>query len=339
METLPNTQKRNELVNLWLNNLKKGVRNQVILLIIVKEKIDEKFQDKIRNSIEKILCKNNEKKLEFNIFKLDESLTKNFDFSDNEKNTILLANSIFSTIAIKKIKKEILCISLDEPIDMLFKENNHNNIDFKDTSNIPFLLYKKDPLKILELDASTIGLFIYHFVIHDRQIKSMLYHGTNINYPIRDLIDGNIHIQNIHKEYLKKDIMLLKEKAILTSRLAIIIYRNAKLDFNANLTEIGRYYSRIFSKSKVVNLKKISQDTSVNYNGLSKTIVKAYNLNNKLKTEEEEIKKALEAEIKKRIVKKIFCYTDLDIDKIQKIVELPKDTLIGYKREVESEAL
>ena len=71
------------------------------------------------------------------------------------------------------------------------------------------------------------------------------------------------------------------------------IYRKANLDTDISVTEIGRYFSSKHNKSKVVDLIKLSRDTSTSYDGLSKTKVKGYYLNTKVKGEKE-LRKELE---------------------------------------------
>jgi len=133
------------------------------------------------------------------------------------------------------------------------------------------------------------------------------------------------------EEYIIRDIIILQEKNILTSRLSIAIYRKAMLDINANVTEIGRYYSKLLGqRSKSVNLKKICNGTSIDYDGLTKIIVKAYDLNIKEKSQKM-LKYELELEIKENIAKKLLYFTNIDIDTIQRIVELPQSTLKKYR--------
>ena len=100
--------------------------------------------------------------------------------------------------------------------------------------------------------------------------------------------DNFIFGNNLEKHYLYNDIIILKEKGFLTSRLSIVLYRKALFNINATITEIGRYFNKILGiKSQTIDLIKISKDSSVNYNILSKTKVKAYNLNIKAKSENE----------------------------------------------------
>ena len=136
---------------------------------------------------------------------------------------------------------------------------------------------------------------------------------------------------NLEKHYLYNDIIILKEKGFLTSRLSIVLYRKALFNINATITEIGRYFNKILGiKSQTIDLIKICKDSSVNYNVLSKTKVKAYNLNIKAKSEKE-IKLETELEIKIHIAKKLLYFTDIEEKTISKIVELPISIIKKYK--------
>jgi len=56
---------------------------------------------------------------------------------------------------------------------------------------------------------------------------------------------------NITIAMIRDDVTLLKEKKILTSRLAVILYRESVDDLRISTTAIGRFYQRTFGKSKV----------------------------------------------------------------------------------------
>jgi hypothetical protein len=340
------------MVGHWLYNQKHNIKNEEVLLIVY-DRFNKNLLGKIDESIRK----------EYNILEFSKyQLHKTNNFT--QENIILLVNNKILLSDLKELQNKILLISLSS-LYVETLEEFLNKIDINTFSKKPelssiekhqYYIEQNDPIEIIEKHLDTLESFLFNrfnnLLIKDAHLHNFL-RNTNLETEGAHLVEKDIKLiiiddvnthtkkpdsviadESLQKEYLKRDIAILKEKGILTSRLSIVIYRNEKLDLYANPTEIGRYYSRIFSRSKVVDLKKISQDSSVNYDGLSKTIVKAYNINNKVNTE-----KKLEMRIKEEIVKKILCNTSLDIDTIQKIVELPKETLIGYKREVESKAI
>ena len=55
---------------------------------------------------------------------------------------------------------------------------------------------------------------------------------------------------------IKKDIAYFKNSAVLTSRLAIFIYKICKWNFNISKTKVGKEFALYYNKSKVYNDKK-----------------------------------------------------------------------------------
>lgn len=55
---------------------------------------------------------------------------------------------------------------------------------------------------------------------------------------------------------IKKDIAYFKHSAVLTSRLAIFIYKICRWNFNISKTKVGKEFALYYSKSKVYNDKK-----------------------------------------------------------------------------------
>ena len=73
---------------------------------------------------------------------------------------------------------------------------------------------------------------------------------------------GKKIINTLCKKYkidvIENDIWYFKNTGILTSRLAIVMYRIYILDFDSSDTKVGRFFSKIFGKSKPCNDKKHS---------------------------------------------------------------------------------
>jgi hypothetical protein len=61
---------------------------------------------------------------------------------------------------------------------------------------------------------------------------------------------------SITTETILGDIDFLVNKSILTSRLAIFIYKICTFEYNASDKEIGLYFSKYYGRSKVINNKK-----------------------------------------------------------------------------------
>lgn len=92
------------------------------------------------------------------------------------------------------------------------------------------------------------------------------------------LVKGTTFKEKTYGKYMKNDISLFISSNILTSRLAVIMYRIAFIDPEANTTKIGRYFHKISgNKSKTFNFKthKIPKFTP----DLEKLSFKAYDFN------------------------------------------------------------
>ena len=66
-------------------------------------------------------------------------------------------------------------------------------------------------------------------------------------------------------EIILGDIEFLVNKSILTSRLAIFIYKICTFEYDASDKEIGLYFSKYYGRSKVINNKKFGVINSKGY--------------------------------------------------------------------------
>lgn len=307
----------------------------------------------IKRTIESVLLKDVEKKEIFDIYEINSYLEK--INPPQIKNLIILSDKIENVFL---LNEKILYINFynkdthnTEFTEFLPNEKDNTNYKTELELDTEFLFYieKKDPISLIKnrIDFQNFFFNSYNNIdVREIRLNQKLLKNTNLdtiyehtlingnrpvviinkNDPILEVTNHVIVRNNMIEEYLSRDIVILKEKNILTSRLAITIYRKAMLNINANKTEIGRFFNKHFGKSKSIDLKKISQSTSTDYEGLSKTIVKAYYLSNRPKSEQE-LKTILEKEIKIHIAKKLLYFTDIDEDTVLQIVELPKIAL------------
>ncbi|MDX9743408.1 MAG: hypothetical protein RBT59_06280 [Arcobacteraceae bacterium] len=80
-------------------------------------------------------------------------------------------------------------------------------------------------------------------------------------------------------EWIQSDIYVLKKSKVLTSRLAIVLYRFAFLNYSASHTFIGRYIHKLFGvKSKTMNAKSSPLIQCSLHNDLRNKNFKAYDL-------------------------------------------------------------
>lgn len=351
--------KRKKLVGHWLYNLINGISNKEILIIIslVPSKIlIENFKDFFNSKFINDKNTNPEYTItNINEFINDKSLTK--------KNTILIGNKVADIDIFKNFENKALCYTKKSDFKNIkedfFKpyleiDEYINKPDITENEKSIFYLLESDAAKLISKSSHLLEDFIFN-----TYGEKSFCNQTSLRYLLKDtnldqeevklLSEGTTKIikkdgttyktsystfetsTSLQNEYLSRDLVIFKEKGLLTSRLSILIYRKAFFDMNANITQIGRYFSKVIgSRSKPIDLKKISRTCSINYDGLSKTKVKAYDLNKKIKSEKE-IRIEVEKEIKENIAKKLLYFTDIDIVTIQRIVELPQSTLKKYK--------
>lgn len=108
---------------------------------------------------------------------------------------------------------------------------------------------KRDPYQFVKEDLDDGVMYdILVYILEEHEKK---------DFNIVDKIVNNISISSKRNDFLKDlnfNLILLKTRKILTSRLAVIIYRLLKLDLYASTTKIGRYFNKkTGNKSQVFN--------------------------------------------------------------------------------------
>lgn len=326
--------KRKKLVGNWFYNLKNNIKNEDILFISSSEN-NMKFINLVKDFIYDNINKDYHEGIKYSIL----------DFKQLKEN-IKLPTTNLIIVGYKSINFEvdlidlfsiekILCYNFKDKIDLdwidRYTEKPILTPEEKDLIYINIF----EPIGLLYESKTKIENFIsniygeYSF-FRETNIINLL-KDTNLDKYNKKEKVANISFFKALDEYLKRDLIILKEKGILTSRFSIFLYRKALLNLNANSTEIGRYFSKkLGCKSKTVDLNKICVGTSTNYDNLTITKVKAYDLNIKPKTVAE-IRNEVELEIKIHIAKKLLYFTDIEERTISKIVELPVNIIKKYK--------
>ena len=339
-------QKRKELIGNWFYNIKNRIENEEILFITTQQNTLN-FENEINHLLNMYIIPTTYEGIEYNIFNSID-LKKNKTLLLSKKNIILIGyehlikNKIF-------LDRKILFYNFIDGINL--NEIKLDNIELyskkpvlsNDEKDLIYL-NKLVPYELINKSSHMLNYFITNVYGEYSYFKETsfeyLIKDTNLDVDNENLWKKDIMISkpanfifgnNLEKHYLYNDIIILKERGFLTSRLSIVLYRKALLNINATITEIGRYFNKILGiKSQTIDLIKICKDSSVNYDVLSKTKVKAYNLNIKAKSEKE-IKLETELEIKIHIAKKLLYFTDIEEKTISKIVELPINIIKKYK--------
>ncbi|RXJ85888.1 hypothetical protein [Arcobacter cloacae] len=329
--------KRKNFIGNWFYNLKNNIINEDILFIS-SFKNGIKIIDLLRDFINENICKSYYEGEKYTIIDFKE-LNGNIKLLSKKNLIIIGYKSINSKIELTNLfsirNKNILCYNFFDNLDFTYIDE-YAEKPFLTPEEKDFIYFNMfEPITLLNESKEKIENFVFNVYgqypfFKETNIINLL-KDTNLDKSNKKQETPNIPSFKILDEYLKRDLIILKEKGILTSRFSIFLYRKALLNLNANLTEIGRYYSKYLDcKSKTVDLNKICVGTSTNYDNLTITKVKAYDLNIKPKTEVE-IRNEVELEIKIHIAKKLLYFTDIEEKTISKIVELPISIIKKYK--------
>ena len=225
-------------LKIWFSNIQHNLVNNDILLFCVQDK-------KINIEIEKFINSSN---MNIQIVQLHK-LTKEMMNSKNagQKNIIAYCHKEFSLGHLGILKSENSRIILMELVHFQqFVDYFYN----KQTMNQNFwIMQKQDTTSIISsLDGiQFIHTFISKFItgnanqckINKKSVELFLYRKASITI-----------------ETILGDIDFLVNKSILTSRLAIFIYKICTFDYDASDKEIGLYFSKHYGRSKVINNKK-----------------------------------------------------------------------------------
>lgn len=307
-EQIKNT--RDKLIQEWFRKLLSGEINNDILLL---EECNQVYYNNI-----------------LNIF-------KNHNI-DKAKYTIINKNNR-NNININNDTNIIYCFSFDEPkISLLYLDilntksflyiptghTFYNNIskylsnDLPNYSNLTLdkrYLYYIEKIDTFDFIEKNIGTQVDDF------IKFIIYDGC---------LSWDNELQNVlvyNYKHLKYDLSLLANAKILTSRLAIFLYKITKLDIKTSNTTIGRYFhTKIGTKSKTLNLDMLLRQNRINKSFFTTKVsidyikrnFKAYDL----KVDESALK--IRKEIAINLITAFLDNKTLDIDNIGKMTNLPK---------------
>jgi len=232
------------LYNTWMNNAKSGVKNSSILLLCLEDKLMIKTME---NEIERLS----------NVTLLAlRKITK--EILNQGNNLIVYFVKEFSLGHL-----QVFSNGNGENIQILFirmlYNNSNNSLMYQDFSFprfhqgkiviqvLPFM-YNRDSISAISLEGITfLKQFIANFITNHndscaaskKSIKTFLYRN----------------MKNISNETILKDIEFLQYRGLLTSRLAIIIYKICTFNFNASDKTVGLYFFKYYGRSKVLNDK------------------------------------------------------------------------------------
>lgn len=273
----------------WLNN----IPNNQILILGYNEKSEDKNNEKIK-LFEKSI------KDSFSIYErsiyIDKITKINKKSLEENKNKSILAyttsNINFAWFDnFRSMNYEFVFVQINRIEDIC----NIHNIPLQPI----YYLSKSDPYIILN-EISIVEYFINIFIdpksdfifkFNQNSIKEYLYRGK----------------YSIDIDRIKEDIKYYKSTFLLTSRLAIFIYKICKFEPLASEKYIGIYYANIFKKSKTFNNKEFSISNTKGYP------TKQQNYQDRYSLREEIAKKLASRNIS---AEDILFATNIDINKI-----------------------
>lgn len=266
----------------WFNNLNNNGLNKEILILGCNN-IDSNFEKGIRDIF-----------ANFRDLLFIEKISKfNKDSIKENKNKNILIYT-FSNINFNWFDnfKEIDCEFILVQINTLEELTYKSNLSCKFLKNYePF--HMLNDISLMEID---INYFIDNksnsiLKFTQKSINDFLYRGK----------------KNININTIRNDIEYYKSTFILTSRLAIFIYKLCRLEPFASEKEIGEFYAKQFGKSKVFNNKRFS---------ISNT--KGYPTEPFIYQNRRNLREQIALKLKERGVspETIFYATDIDISKL-----------------------
>ncbi|QOY51365.1 hypothetical protein [Candidatus Sulfurimonas baltica] len=316
--------KRSSLVKEWFKNLLEGnINNEILLLKNVTENVSEMLtfllkkyncprnKYKIANALEYISTFHKDKDL--NII-LILPMNKNSLFIDN-------MNLLNRSLLFIPNQNEFYA-KIEDYVDLSMMQNS-SQIEILEKERYLYYIEKIDPLHLIKNRTKTEIIAYLKFVIDEGLIPWFLTESYSV------LIDkSNFKIGSLFNS-IQSDLEMLNSTQVLTSRLAIIIYRVAMLSPESTTTEVGRYFhKKIGSKSKTYNYKLLHKrynlDSGVVDKELGSNNFKAYDLT------KNESEKAIRVEIAKNLLslnlvvlnsKKIADATKLPIDEVEKLLK------------------
>jgi len=332
---------REKLIGHWLYNFKqKKINNEILLVDFKYSHLFQTLKKNILKLDEDCTVVENGKLINKDSFKnylFDSYTSKQRDkLQIEDKNIVAVSSFGLYFKHFRDILKPVLILGTnstqsDVEIESMF-DNIEKNIDtYKEapavSKEMRYLFYI-EPINPVELIKSENTKALREFLIFKLFDYELII--DNIKHPVEAIItktnfEGYYHLDSdLLRELIGRDLILFENKKIFTSRLAVVLYRVATLNVNANITAIGRYYSDALSVSSK-NFYSVYQGFSDDFNQ-SKGIFKNFK---KKSFKGYELGKAAMTEYDTRIeiAKNLIKNTTLDTNTIAQITQLAKEVI------------
>lgn len=315
----PNLIKQNKLIIEWFNNVLNGKQNDEILFL------EEGYDSTIESVHQLFKNKDDAENNNYVLTNKNDYIIKSHTYTGS-KNIILYPSLEDRDLSKhsgfqKLINQKLLLVPKDNDFytktEQYIKMNNNGN-DLKTViAKEERFLYYIEKLDPIDLIRDTNEEYIDFFIKNSINQYSVLWENRNI---LNFLIDKINYRKESFDNSLISDISNLKNLQILTSRLAVIIYRIATLNLDATVTEAGRYFnqnlgisSKVYNYNLIIKYKR--SNNLVTDNNLKDKNFKAYDL----AINESEI--TIRKEIAENLVNLNKC--SLDAETIAKVTKLP----------------
>lgn len=254
----------NLLIKYWIVNFLNDKINDEILLLIFLEAYD-------KNTVENELLKNKELVLK-NYMILDIKEVNSINEINKNTNIILLAHPLMVIDKFIDCNYVLIFSSLNQLKIILSKDDIKSELNAVVKPNIHplerYLYYieKRDLIKIIKYDENDIRNQIYSLFNETTNIAGLKLFDTYIFHYKR----YSRHYFELYN-HISEELSFLAIHGILTSNLAIIIYKSATLKFDDSDTKIGLYYKKMLGiKSKLIHLPSSKPYKSVKAYDLKK---------------------------------------------------------------------
>lgn len=260
----------------WFNNIINNKVNDEILLIVFDGPPQKRSTliKKFKNSL-----KLDSKTYYYKVFDINEidSIDK-IEKTDDNTNILLLGNPFMEINQILNLNSKVLLSIYSNLLEWNFfqtknrdlqltEENIRTIINFKsepkinETERYENYIEKRDPFKIINSNNyNTIYKSIFSVFL---QLKTTIFREMEI------LQSNRTTFYSFWMKQIEQDIFILLNHKILTSRLAVAIYKTSTLKFFDSTTKIGLFYhDKLGIKAKTTQLPNIKPIEKV----------KAYNL-------------------------------------------------------------
>ena len=240
----------NLLIISWINNILENNLNDEILLLICNHDDNKNDVEKQLNEIEVLKSKN------YVIIDIQNLNSINeISRSHVGRNIIILSNfpmDIDKFIDCNFILLPCLFLSLKFLLLNIKKNQELEKPNIPIDDRYMYYLEKRDPIELIKKDDYSM-IKNQIFAYFDKNLSSTI----KLDLFKRDIYEIEKYKHNSFMIYdlLEYDIPLLTIRRILSSQLAIVLYKSTTLRFDDSDTKIGNYYRKEFGiKTKITHL-------------------------------------------------------------------------------------